>query len=75
MKQRILAGILGLAAAGLLTGCIGLTFGGGGPKHQETSIETTPTLGKQLMDLKQARDRGAITEQEYEFQKAKLLSK
>ena len=34
---------------------------------------TAPTLGQQLIDLQKARDSGAITEAEYESQKAKLL--
>jgi hypothetical protein len=33
-----------------------------------------PTVGQQLLDLKKARDAGAITEQEYETEKAKILS-
>ena len=33
-----------------------------------------PTLGQQLLDLKKARDTGAISEQEYETEKAKLLN-
>jgi hypothetical protein len=32
-----------------------------------------PTLGQQLIDLKKAKDAGAITDAEYEAQKAKLL--
>ena len=32
-----------------------------------------PTLGQQLMDLQKAKDAGAITDQEYQEQKAKLL--
>ena len=32
------------------------------------------TLGQQLVDLKKAKDSGAITDTEYETQKAKLLS-
>jgi hypothetical protein len=31
------------------------------------------TLGQQLIDLKKARDAGALTEAEYESQKARLL--
>ena len=31
------------------------------------------TLGQQLMDLKKARDAGAMSEPEYETQKARLL--
>jgi hypothetical protein len=33
----------------------------------------SPTIGQQLIDLKKARDAGAITEAEYEAEKAKLL--
>jgi outer membrane biogenesis lipoprotein LolB len=32
------------------------------------------TLGQQLVDLKKARDSGALSDSEYEAQKAKLLS-
>jgi hypothetical protein len=33
-----------------------------------------PTVGQQLIDLKKARDDGAITETEYEAEKANLLN-
>jgi Short C-terminal domain len=33
-----------------------------------------PTVGQELLDLKKALDAGAITEQEYEAEKAKILS-
>ena len=39
---------------------------------QETSV--SPTIGQQLIDLKKAKDAGAITEAEYEAEKAKLLN-
>lgn len=32
-----------------------------------------PTLGQQLIDLQKARDSGAITDAEFQTQKAKLL--
>lgn len=32
-----------------------------------------PTIGQQLLDLKKARDAGAISESEYQAEKAKLL--
>ena len=32
------------------------------------------TLGQQLIDLKKAKDSGAMSDSEYEAQKAKLLS-
>ena len=57
-----------LAAMSLIattsTGCLAV----GGSKHSES-----PTLGKQLLDLKTALDSGAVTEQEYAAEKAKLL--
>jgi len=34
---------------------------------------TSPTLGQQLIDLQKAKDSGAITDAEYQAQKAKLL--
>jgi len=36
---------------------------------------TTPTLGKELEDLEQAYKKGAITKEEYEAGKKKLLEK
>lgn len=33
-----------------------------------------PTIGQQLLDLKKALDAGAITQQQYETEKAKLLN-
>ena len=57
-----------LAAMSLIatisTGCLAV----GGSKHSES-----PTLGKQLLDLKTALDSGAVTEQEYAAEKAKML--
>ena len=50
--------------AGTTTGCVAV----GGSKHQES-----PTLGKQLMDLKCALDSGAVSQAEYAAAKAKLL--
>lgn len=34
---------------------------------------TTPTLGKQLQDLKSARDNGAMTDAEYQEAKTRVL--
>ncbi len=49
-----------------LTGC--LNIGGG-----TTSESHKPTVGQQLVDLQKAKDAGAITDAEYQAQKAKLL--
>ena len=39
----------------------------------QTVVVKNPTLGQQLMDLKKAKDSGAITDSEYQAQKAKFL--
>jgi PBP1b-binding outer membrane lipoprotein LpoB len=52
-----------------LSGCISISSGE--RKVQETT-ETT-TLGQRLMDLKAEYDRGAITEQQYNQRRQRLL--
>ena len=42
---------------------------GGGDKKEYAK----PTTGQQLIDLKAARDTGAITDAEYQTQKANVL--
>lgn len=61
---------IALAGVLLLTGCVGLSVGGG--SRPQTNA---PTLGQQLMDLQQARNSGAINEAEYQAQKARLLNR
>jgi len=41
-------------------------------EHKEHAL---PTRGQELIDLKKARDNGAITEEEYQAQKQRLLGK
>ncbi len=53
------------AVAGLSSGCVAV----GGARKCEP-----PTLGKQLIDLKAARDAGAITEAEYDAAKSRMLA-
>jgi hypothetical protein len=62
--------VTALALSGLLlgSGCLALQVGGGDKKEPEHA-----TIGKQLIDLKAARDAGAITDSEYQAQKARLL--
>jgi len=55
-----------IAAVAALQGCIAV----GG-----TSRVDSPTLGKQLVDLKGALDCGALSETEYQAAKAELLSR
>ncbi len=55
--------VLGIASA--LPGCIAV---GGTARHE------SPTLGRQLIDLKAAYDGGAISEAEYNQAKARILA-
>ena len=69
MKKLILPAMIGLASLTLLTGCLNLELGGG-----STTRTQSPTVGQQLVDLQKAKDAGAITDAEYQAQKAKLLN-
>ena len=69
MKKTSFATVALLSALLLLNGCVGLSVGGGSKSETKK-----PTLGQQLTDLQRARDAGAITEEQYQTQKAKLLS-
>jgi hypothetical protein len=69
MKRLFIPTALALSAMVLLSGCLALQIGGGDKKE-----ERKVSMGQQLIDLKAARDRGAITDAEYETQKAKLLN-
>jgi hypothetical protein len=67
MKNLFVSAVAALSLVVLLNGCIAI---GTGPKSQPTNA----TLGQQLSDLKTAKDNGAISDTEYEAQKAKLLA-
>ena len=67
--NKILGPILvGISAITLLTGCVGLQLG-----PDSVTKSQSPTVGQQLIDLQKAKDAGAITDAEYQAQKAKLL--
>ena len=68
MKKLIIQAFLGIVATTLLTGCLYLQLGGG-----STTKPQYATVGQQLTDLKKAKDAGAITDAEYQEQKAKIL--
>ncbi len=68
MKRIIVSTVIGLSAAVLLSGCIA-AIGNSEGKHPRA----TTTLGQELMDLQKAKDTGAISEADYEAQKAKML--
>jgi len=65
MKKVVL--ILASVMAVALTGC-----GGGGANVR--SEVTTVSKGQQLIDLKKALGDGAITQDEYDKEKSKILS-
>jgi len=52
----------------LLAGC------GGGAAEVRSEVTTT-TKGQQLMDLKKAHESGALTQEEYERERKKVLQK
>ena len=72
MKRSFLAAV-GAAhlAAFVSTGCV-VALGNRVPENQRDA-KGNPTLGKQLTDLKQARDSGAISEDEYQTAKIRLI--
>jgi hypothetical protein len=86
MKKIIIPMLIGLATMVSLAGCACDFRFGGGSKTTSTTDATNsttnnsqhptvaPTIGQQLIDLKDARDTGAITEAEYEAEKAKILN-
>lgn len=71
MKKIFVPVLAALAATTLLTGCVGGLSLGGGTK----TTTNAPTVGQQLVDLQKAKDAGAISDAEYQAQKAKLLAK
>ncbi len=70
MKRSLVSGLVILVIAIVLAGCCG-----GG---KETVVVAPPegggaTAGQQLQDLKAAHDQGAITDEEFEKAKEKIL--
>ena len=59
---------ISILSVGLLAGCA-WSIGDKG----ETKVQ--PTRGQELTDLKKAKDAGAITEDEYNAQKQRIMSK
>lgn len=72
MKRNVLAAIgTAFLAVCVFTGCV-VALGNRVPENQRDA-KGQPTLGKQLTDLKQARDSGAINEEEYQAAKKRLM--
>ena len=65
MKKKIIGTIFAMILVSTLVSC--LAVGTGGKK-----IEKQHTLGQELLDLKKAKDEGAISDQEYNEMKEKL---
>jgi Short C-terminal domain len=65
MGRMVMVAIL-LTALAMIPSCIAV----GG-----TSNDRRPTTGQELIDLKTALDRGAITQAEYDKTKADILSR
>ncbi len=57
--------------ATVITLVSGLTACGG--NDTQTTVKTTETQGKQLLDLKEAYDKGVISESEYKRTKNEIL--
>jgi hypothetical protein len=68
MKKLLIPILAGCSAMMLLTGCLAIQLGGG-----STTKPQSPTVGQQLTDLQHAKDAVAITDAEYQTQKAKIL--
>jgi hypothetical protein len=66
--------IVNLAVAALvITFVAGCAWSIGGSEKGETTVQ--PSKGQELLDLKRAKDAGALTDAEYEVQKERILTK
>jgi hypothetical protein len=68
MKKSFIAGAFALLALVLLNGCLLFSVGGGTKTENDK-----PSVGQQLIDLQKAKEAGAISDAEFQAQKAKLL--
>ncbi len=59
--------VIGLLVGLSLSGCVAAIGNDTGPLRRQG------TLGQELIDLQKAKEAGAMTEEEYTAQKAKLL--
>jgi hypothetical protein len=79
MKDYLPKLVAGSCAGALLTLLAGsCAWSVGSNKHNEGACHVQPvqpTRGQELLDLKKARDQGALTEEEYQAQKRRLLGK
>ena len=74
MKSNLCKGIGALTACVVLaTWLAGCSWSIGGGKERVSAAPAT--RGQELIDLKKARDQGAITQEEYENQKRQVLTR
>jgi hypothetical protein len=73
IKRNVLisGGAALLAAVLILTS--GCAWSVGGSKTTAPPPPAEPTLGEQLIDLKKAHEQGAISDEEYEAARARML--
>ena len=64
MFKQLMLALATVAFALALTGC---------SSTSETNVEQHETKGQQMMDLKEAYETGAITEEEYEELKERVM--
>ena len=69
MKKIFILILASFSLITLLTGCLSFQLGGGAKNES-----LRPTTGQQLIDLQKAKDSGAITDAEYQTQKAAVLN-
>lgn len=74
MKQKACRALVLVISCGILAGFLSAcAWSIGEGKDRVTTNQTT--RGQELIDLKKAKDQGAITEAEYETQKAQILAR
>jgi hypothetical protein len=73
--KRKLSKVFGLLATAAVLGSLvpGCAWQIGGDKKGTTVMQAT--RGQELIDLKKAQDQGAISEQEYQAQRQKILQR
>ncbi len=74
MTTMISRTALAMVVCALALNLCGCSWSIGGGKREGPVTEQT-TRGQELIDLKKARDQGAITPEEYEAQKSKVLGR
>lgn len=74
MKKKLLNWVRFAAATTVLCALFsGCAWQLGGDKSGTTYVQTT--RGQELIDLKKAKDQGAITEEEYQAQRQKVMNR